>query len=169
MRVKARQFGSIRRPGVALVETISLISVVAAILSLAAMIINQAYTAHRDALQVIQNSEQMQRLSDRIKDDVRVARELHVEDNASQLVLDMADGKRVHYFQLANQLVREERLQDQLAGRDDWNLPAEVTISWSVDHSHGRALLTTQIDFPAGHAWPDQQWLVAVPGKVPAW
>jgi len=133
-----------------LIETVVMISMTGLLLSLASVMIQQAYAAHSRSLEHFRNMEQLQRLGARLRGDVQAAESIDVAPAggvaATWLHLQSAGQTLEYRFQ--NGVLGRFRIEDgQDIGADYWTLGERAQWSSHWDRSAARPLLLCRLSW----------------------
>lgn len=150
------------RSATALVEVVSIISLVAMILSLSATVMHHAFRAHQHALAHFRQMEQLQRIVERWRADVRVAEQVDIDggpDRPLHLVLHRAGEQFVRYQQSADNLMRVLESPQGTEQSETWPLPTGARFTCNVQSTGGQPLVIVRLEFPQGSHEPVIEWL----------
>lgn len=133
-----------RTGGFALVETVGLITVIGMLLSLSAVVMNQAYKAHQEALMHVRHTQQVQVLAARFRADAEAAVDVTVTE---ELLLTMLGGRQIRYRTSEDRVHRVTSDGEAEIGREVWQLPARVDAKWTLDESGRIPLIVWDLHF----------------------
>lgn len=148
------------RAGITLVEMVGVLTFVTAILSLSAVVLNQAFSAHRAALVHFRYSQQLQRFGDQIRRDIHHSDNVTIDED-SGLVVQINSDKQINYRfdSVSTSLTRDVTTSGKLSGRETWLLPQVAQVEWDSNTEQKRLLISTRIVFDDRANRPAMEWL----------
>lgn len=157
----------LQKSGFALAEMVGTLTLVSIILSLSAVVLNQAFNAHRSALAHFRHSQQLHQFGDQFRRDIHLATSAFV-DETTGLVLQRNAGKRITYqLDLARaELIRSTEVSDKLLGKETWPMAQVAIIEWNIDSEPKRDVVRAKIIFEDLANRPPMEWLAVAKEKV---
>ena len=131
------------RAGFALVEMVTLIVVVSMLLSLSAIVLNQAYRVHANTLSTLQNVQQLNFWFDRFRADAHGATGVATEDGLTFQV----EQSTIGYVLEDARLVRRMRSGEQVLSEERWHIPPVARAGWQVESSGRFPLVSLRLEF----------------------
>ena len=154
----------VRRAGFALVEMVSLIVVVGMLLSLSAVVLNQAYRVHANTLSYLQYMQQLNFWVDRFRADAHEATGVATDDG---LTFFGAEQSTIRYVLEDGVLVRRMWAGEQVLSEERWRAPQVATAGWHVEVSGRFSLVNLRLEFrPSPAQWEPIEWVARVGSDV---
>lgn len=164
-----------RRGGFSLVEVVGVVFGVGLLLSLSAVVMNQALWTQTRAVVHLNSMQNLNMAAEKFRQDVNLSSRRSLD---GIIELELLDGSICRYAIQDGALVREM----QVAGGDDesqfsrqqWTLPAGATMTWSEDSSGLLPLVACRLEFdnsaeahataPDARAFEPMTWLARAGG-----
>ena len=149
------------RSATVLVELVSLLAIIASILSLSAVVLHQAFETHQYALMHLREAEQLQQFVQRWRDDIQLAKQVDLvaEAGTGTVCVMVHNSAQVTYQQLGRTLSREVKVGGSATSSETWVLPDESTFTMRLDRSGHKLVVVASLDFPAGRQVPEIEWI----------
>jgi hypothetical protein len=134
----------VRRGGIALIEMVSLITVIGVLLSLSAIVLNQAYRVHANGLVQLRQMQQLNLWADRFRNDAHQSTEVVISDG---ILFDRENQSDVRYTLEDASIVRRTQSGEQTLSVERWDLPPVTTAEWDVETSGRLPLVSLRLAF----------------------
>lgn len=132
------------RGGFGLTDALGMMVVISMLLSLSAIVLNQAFVAQRSAMEHFRQSQSLQMLHDRLRADALAARRCEAGE---EVRLEMKDGREISYSLLDDRVIRTTTVGEVTEGEELWRLPAKGMLQSRIDRSGVVALLYLELRF----------------------
>ena len=124
------------RKGFSLIEMVALLFSISAILSLSAVILQQAFEVHRSGLVHLQKYQALQMLEQRFRSDCHAAQACQVIEDAEKhpsLELTLPDQRTVRYSVAPGLARRQVVMGDVESASEQWQLPRNSSGTWLIE------------------------------------
>ncbi len=133
-----------RRSGFTLVETVGFVVATGTLLTLSALLLNQAFDAHRASLSHLQRMQSLELFVDRWRDDVQSCSKV---TPGAELLITKTDNFDIVYSIINQSMVRTRRQDGKDIGHDHWQLPSQGSVTWHIDDQGRIPLLICTLEF----------------------
>lgn len=134
------------RSGYGLLDTLAILTATGLVLTLATMVLGQAFTAHQSTLKQLQKFQNLTRMQRQMREDCAKAQEIILDAEANEIRMQFTDDQVIAYQPRGNELVRSHWRDAQLQGVESWEFRVPRSVSWSVESANTGYLVACRLD-----------------------
>lgn len=152
-----------RRAGFTLVDTVTMVIAVGALLSLSTVVLHQSFKAHRHALAELRVLQHLRLIGDRFRSDAARADRFEISDT---LEFEFPDQRRVSYEVVDGEIRRSIWSEQGLVGRDEWKLPGACEPSFESEKQERTSLIIFRLEFQNSGYMPALEWIARMSQSI---